>query len=127
MGCAAGFSSLRIQTNLLPSEIRTECMVKAKKPWAAAAAAILLLGIGAMAAKAYWGETRPWGMDTKNKAAAKNDTNPVTQWLLKSDEVNAKVAKGRVILKRPRPMPTRKRRRCAASLPGRTNNSTGST
>ncbi len=33
-------------TNLLPGEIRVERMVKAKKPWAAAAAALLLLGLG---------------------------------------------------------------------------------
>lgn len=39
----------RINTNLLPAEIRTERLIRAKKPWAAAAAAALLLGTGTMA------------------------------------------------------------------------------
>jgi type IV pilus assembly protein PilM len=39
----------RINTNLLPAEIRTERIIRAKKPWAAAAAAALLLGTAAMA------------------------------------------------------------------------------
>jgi hypothetical protein len=39
----------RINTNLLPAEIRTERVIRAKKPWAAAAAAALLLGTGTMA------------------------------------------------------------------------------
>ena len=39
----------RIQTNLLPGEIRTDRLIRAKKPWAAAAAAALLLGTGAVA------------------------------------------------------------------------------
>ena len=39
----------RINTNLLPTEIRTERLIRAKKPYAAAAAACLLLGTGAMA------------------------------------------------------------------------------
>ena len=39
----------RLQTNLLPSEIRTDRLIRAKKPWAAAAAAALLLGTGAVA------------------------------------------------------------------------------
>ncbi len=36
----------RINTNLLPTEIRTERVIRAKKPFAAAAAAALLLGAG---------------------------------------------------------------------------------
>ena len=39
----------RLQTNLLPGEIRTDRLIRAKKPWAAAAAAALLLGTGAVA------------------------------------------------------------------------------
>ena len=39
----------RLQTNLLPPEIRTERLVRAKKPWAAAAAAALLLGTAGLA------------------------------------------------------------------------------
>lgn len=36
----------RINTNLLPTELRTERIIRAKKPYAAAAAAALLLGTG---------------------------------------------------------------------------------
>ncbi len=38
-----GIKRARLLTNLLPAEIRTERLVKAKKPWAVAAAAALLL------------------------------------------------------------------------------------
>ena len=39
----------RINTNLLPQEIKVERVIRAKKPWAAAAAAALLLGTGGLA------------------------------------------------------------------------------
>jgi hypothetical protein len=38
-----------LRTNLLPQEIRTDRLIRAKKPWAAAAAACLLLGAGGVA------------------------------------------------------------------------------
>ena len=38
-----------LRTNLLPQEIHTERLIRAKKPWAAASAACLLLGVGAVA------------------------------------------------------------------------------
>ncbi|HEY2784796.1 MAG TPA: type IV pilus assembly protein PilM [Fimbriiglobus sp.] len=44
-----GLDLARIRTNLLPPEIRTDRVIRAKKPWAAAAAAALLLGTGALA------------------------------------------------------------------------------
>jgi type IV pilus assembly protein PilM len=44
-----GLKLARLQTNLLPPEIQIERMVKAKKPWAAAAAAALLLGATGLA------------------------------------------------------------------------------
>ena len=43
-----GLKLPRLQTNLLPQEIRTERMIRAKKPWAAAAAASLLFGASVM-------------------------------------------------------------------------------
>src|SRR5262245_46904054 len=43
-----GLRQARLLTNLLPPEIRVERLIKAKKPWAAAAAAALLLAIGGM-------------------------------------------------------------------------------
>ncbi len=39
----------RLTTNLLPHEIRTDRIIRAKKPYAAAAAACLLVGLGGMA------------------------------------------------------------------------------
>jgi type IV pilus assembly protein PilM len=50
----------RIQTNLLPGEIRTDRLIRAKKPWAAMAAATVLLGTGVAA----------WGVGVEYKAAA---------------------------------------------------------
>src|SRR5439155_17565447 len=44
-----GLQKARLLTNLLPPEIKMERLIKAKKPWAAAAAAILLLSVGALA------------------------------------------------------------------------------
>jgi type IV pilus assembly protein PilM len=41
-----GLNLARLHTNLLPQEIRTERLVRSKKPWAVAAAACLLLGVG---------------------------------------------------------------------------------
>jgi hypothetical protein len=44
-----GLKKARLLTNLLPPEIRVERLIKAKKPWAAASAAVLLLSIAALA------------------------------------------------------------------------------
>jgi type IV pilus assembly protein PilM len=44
-----GIKKSRLHTNLLPPEIRTDRLVRSKKPWAVAAAAALLLGTGALA------------------------------------------------------------------------------
>lgn len=44
-----GTEYARLRTNLLPNEIRVDRMIRAKKPWAAAAAACLLLGVGTVA------------------------------------------------------------------------------
>src|SRR5262249_23746998 len=46
----------KISTTLLPSEIRRERLVKAKKPWAAAAAGLLLVALGAATASEYLAE-----------------------------------------------------------------------
>jgi hypothetical protein len=43
-----GLKLSRLQTNLLPQEIRTERLIRAKKPWAVAAAALLLLGVAGL-------------------------------------------------------------------------------
>jgi type IV pilus assembly protein PilM len=44
-----GLKLSRLQTNLLPPEIQVDRLIKAKKPWAAAAAAALLLGATGLA------------------------------------------------------------------------------
>jgi type IV pilus assembly protein PilM len=46
-----GLGQARLATNLLPAEIRTERLIRAKKPYAVAAAAMLLLGTAGLA----WG------------------------------------------------------------------------
>ncbi|MCI0637766.1 MAG: type IV pilus assembly protein PilM [Gemmataceae bacterium] len=43
-----GLKLTRLQTNLLPGEIRVERLIRAKKPWAAAAAAALLLAVAGL-------------------------------------------------------------------------------
>ncbi len=47
-----GLKRTRLLTNLLPPEIRTERLIRAKKPWAAASAAALLIGLASMLAGA---------------------------------------------------------------------------
>jgi type IV pilus assembly protein PilM len=49
----------KLQTNLLPHEIRVERLIRAKKPWAVAAAAALLLGTAACAISYAW-EDKPY-------------------------------------------------------------------
>src|SRR5262249_8822641 len=43
-----GLGVSKLHTNLLPQEIRVERMIRAKKPWAATAAAAMLLGTSIM-------------------------------------------------------------------------------
>ncbi len=54
--CVQGLGRSELNTNLLPQEIVTRRLVQAKKPWAVAAAALLLAGLGANYA-AHW---RSW-------------------------------------------------------------------
>jgi type IV pilus assembly protein PilM len=44
-----GLGQARIQTNLLPQEVRTERLVRAKKPWAVAAAVALVVAVAGLA------------------------------------------------------------------------------
>ena len=48
-----GLRQSRVHTNLLPGEIRAERAVRGKKPWAVAAAAVLLLGLAALGLSSY--------------------------------------------------------------------------
>src|SRR5262249_25670196 len=62
-----GMSQGRIQTNLLPPEVRVERLVRAKKPWAAAAAAALLFGVTALTL-GYWLDVRAYTSTDLKKA-----------------------------------------------------------
>jgi type IV pilus assembly protein PilM len=57
-----GMKHSRLVTNLLPGEIRIERLVRAKKPWAVAAATALLLGSGAFT-WSYYLDDRPYSPD----------------------------------------------------------------
>jgi type IV pilus assembly protein PilM len=67
-----GLDRTRLVTNLLPHEIRFERMVRAKKPWAVAAAAMLLLGCGAWT-YSYYLEDRPYNHPKVAKAITDSD------------------------------------------------------
>ncbi len=58
-----GLKLSKIQTNLLPPEIRVERLIKAKKPWVAVTAASLLLGLSTCGFNTYM-QARPF-MDAK--------------------------------------------------------------
>lgn len=51
--CVQALDQAQLRTNLLPDEIITTRLVKAKKPWAVAAAALLLIGLGINYASHY--------------------------------------------------------------------------
>jgi len=51
--CVQALDKAQIHTNLLPGEIITKRLVKAKKPWAVAAAALLLMGMAVDYASHY--------------------------------------------------------------------------
>jgi len=65
-----GLKQAHLRTNLLPPEIQVDRLVRGKKPWAAAAAAALLLG-GAGVALSYALEVRAYG------GVQKNENDPV--------------------------------------------------
>lgn len=54
-----GLGKGQIKVTLLPPEIKFERMIRAKKPWAAAAAAVLLLGLAGLATGSYY-QARPY-------------------------------------------------------------------
>jgi type IV pilus assembly protein PilM len=62
--CVQGLGKGRLSTNLLPREIIKDRMIKAKKPWAVAAVAALLLGcmVG------YFGKWREWNSAREDDA-----------------------------------------------------------
>jgi type IV pilus assembly protein PilM len=89
-----GLKETRIQTNLLPNEIRVDRLIRAKKPMALAGAAALLFGIGIYSWSS--GFSYAHALDAKN--AAKDAQSVITQrdTLQKQyDEKKAEVMKAR--------------------------------
>jgi type IV pilus assembly protein PilM len=89
-----GLEKSTLSTNLLPPEIRTERMIRAKKPWAVAMVAALLLGITIN----YLGHWRAWnsahlGNYTKAISAAdqatSNASNQENEYKTKQGEFTA--------------------------------------
>jgi type IV pilus assembly protein PilM len=74
-----GLKLSRLQTNLLPPEIQVDRMIKAKKPIAAAAAAVLLLGVTGLATAygvmgwAYGGDDVKKAKEAGKSAVARHD------------------------------------------------------
>jgi type IV pilus assembly protein PilM len=65
--CVQALRKSQLNTNLLPKEIITSRLVRAKKPWAVAAAALLMTGMAFSYASHYWA----W-----QSAAVDSDSNP---------------------------------------------------
>jgi type IV pilus assembly protein PilM len=94
----------RINTNLLPTELRTERIIRAKKPYAAAAAAALLLGCGiaafgfgvqySAANDSSIGKAMEAALTAKKQADAQNSKKTAAEGELQKaqDEVKAIVA-----------------------------------
>ncbi len=94
----------RINTNLLPTEIRTERIIRAKKPYAAAAAGALLLGCGiaafgfgvqySAANDASIGKAMEAALNAKKQADGQNSKKTAAEGELQKaqDEVKAIVA-----------------------------------
>ena len=92
-----------LRTNLLPSEIHVDRMIRAKKPWAAATAASLLLGVSALA----MGQGCQYGSATDAnlrkaiadaKQAAKDSGDRETAYKAKDTEVKAKHAEVKALV-----------------------------
>ena len=85
-----GLGRTRLHTNLLPHDIRIERMVRAKKPWAVAAAAALLVGAVSMTG-AYALQYRQYG--NKNVDAALEEGKRVSAtWEKNGKDFSAKMS-----------------------------------
>jgi type IV pilus assembly protein PilM len=87
-----GLKLSRLQTNLLPPEIQVERMVKAKKPWAAAAAAALLIGATGLAgayAVVGWafGADQVVNAEKQSEGTVKKDKDLTTAFKKQEDKV----------------------------------------
>src|SRR5262249_47488487 len=76
-----GMKLSRLSTNLLPTEIQFDRMIRAKKPWSVAAAAAILLGIGVLAG-GYAYMTKALG----NPVDFKNNDDPIAASMKEADD-----------------------------------------
>src|SRR5262245_48902912 len=75
-----GMKLSRLSTNLLPTEIQFDRMIRAKKPWSVAAAAAILLGVGVLAG-GYAYMTKALG----NPVDYKNNDDPIAASMKDAD------------------------------------------
>jgi type IV pilus assembly protein PilM len=68
--CLQGMKRGRLVTNLLPGELRLERLIRSKKPWAVAAAGVMLLGLGGAVLGGYLDE-RPYKAESVKEAKTK--------------------------------------------------------
>jgi type IV pilus assembly protein PilM len=95
-----GLGLPRVQTNLLPQEIHFARLIKAKKPWAAVAAAALLLGIGAQMLGYAWQHravaASPIPEDIQ---ASQKILNEVADWKGKCDRMDKEIKANEIAVK----------------------------
>jgi type IV pilus assembly protein PilM len=84
--CVQGLEKAQIHTNLLPGEIITKRLVKAKKPWAVAAAALLLTGMAVDYASTY----SSWQSASINDPQMKSALSSAQQVMSAANEMDAK-------------------------------------
>ncbi len=88
--CLQGLQQAKLVTNLLPSEIRLERLIRSKKPWAVAAAAVLLLGLGGMALGDLYLTPRPYAAKIVEDSISKANNAASAAAKMESDFEKAK-------------------------------------
>ncbi len=90
--CVQALGLSRISTNLLPEELVTQRIIRAKKPWAVAAAAVLMIGMAAN----YASHVGAWQtVDLKKDwnspiQSSKSESQRVTSYESKNSELRSK-------------------------------------
>ncbi len=87
-----GLKKTKLQTNLLPQEIQFERMIRAKKPWASAAAAALMLGVVGTTFGYAW-QYHAYNAGPVETAKKEGDqvTKEFNEWKTKYRDLDAKV------------------------------------
>jgi type IV pilus assembly protein PilM len=87
-----GLKKARLQTNLLPYEVRLERLVRGKKPWAVAAAVVLGFGMFLMALAAGAEKSAVESENVKNaKKAALDAATEAKKWKTEADAEQKKI------------------------------------